>query len=76
MISGKKIYYRYNSFRYKLIQSKCTANISRHMFFLFTQYNYTSGNRNIFAVSQLKFVSKRLFSFVDYILGLTPNVSR
>ena len=57
----KNIYYRYNSFRYKLIQSKCTANISRHMFFLFTQYNYTSGNRNIFAVSLLKFVSKRLF---------------
>ena len=42
--------------------------------------NYTSGNRNIFALSLLKFVSKRLFSFTvnwsDYILALTPNVSR
>ena len=53
---------RYNSFRYKLIQSRCTSNISRHLFFLFTRYNYTSGNRNIFAVSLLKLVSKRLVS--------------
>ena len=27
------------------------------MFFLFTRYNFTSGNHNIFAVSLLKFVS-------------------
>ena len=32
-------------------------------FFLFTRNNYTSGNRNSFAVSLLKLVSKRLFSF-------------
>ena len=38
--------------------SPCTTNISRHLFFLFTRNNYTSGNRNIFAVSLLKFVSK------------------
>ena len=48
--------------------------------FLFTRNNCTSGNRNIFAVSLLKFVWKRLFSFTanwsDYILALTPNVSR
>ena len=40
-----------------LIQLRCTTNISRHMFFLFTRYNFTSGNRNIFAVSLLKVVS-------------------
>ena len=43
-------------------------------FFLFTRNNYTSGNRNIFAVSLLKLVSKRLFPFTvnwsDYILAL------
>ena len=44
------------SFR-NLIQLRCTTNISRHMFFLFTRYNFTSGNRNIFALSLLKFVS-------------------
>ena len=57
-----------------------TTNISRHLFFLFTRNNYTSGNRNIFAVSLLKFVLKRPFSFTvnwsDYILALTSNVSR
>ena len=40
-----------------LIQLRCTTNISRHMFFLFTRYNFKSGNRNIFAVSLLKFAS-------------------
>ena len=38
--------------------TRCTTNISRHLFFLLTCNNYTSGNRNIFAVSLLKFVSK------------------
>ena len=48
---------RYISFRCKLIQSRCTTNISRHLFFLFTCNNYTLGNRNILAVSLLTFVS-------------------
>ena len=35
------------------IQSRCSTNILRHLFFLFTPNNYTSGNRNSFAVSLL-----------------------
>ena len=58
-----------------LIQLRCTTNISRHVFFLFSRYNFTSGNRNIFAVSLLKFVSFVSFAHTYQYQTTKPTVN-